>query len=76
MSEKAVVLRRGLLGMQVCVPKDWSDSQIKEFADKSDVAGTTNGWQIRRQGDALLAGASERVVCASREGYVHVMLDC
>lgn len=61
--------------MQVCVPMDWTDEQVKSFADRSNLCGTEHGWGIRRQGSEMLAGADERVMCSSRLGCVHVMLD-
>lgn len=71
----AMVTKRGLLDMQVCVPRAWSDDQIKEFADQHNPCGTELGWHIRRQGDELLGGAGERVGCVSDHAFVHVMLD-
>jgi hypothetical protein len=70
-----VVTRRGGLGMQVCVPHDWSDRQIVDFAELQNPCGTEHGWSIRRAGDPFLAGAPERQVCRGRPGFIHVMLD-
>jgi len=61
--------------MQVCVPEDWNDDQVKDFADLENVCGTTWGWAIRKQGHPNLAGCDERVKCEGREGCVHIMLD-
>lgn len=72
---KPQVTRHGLLDMQVCIPKEWTDEQVVEFANKENPCGTTNGWQIRREGDEALAGCEERVQCGDRENYVHIMLD-
>lgn len=72
---EAEVIRRGILDMQACVPVGWSDEQVKVFADKENLCGTSGGWMIRRQGDAALAGAPERIPCLERAGFVHVMLD-
>lgn len=66
---------RGFLDMQVCVPEDWDDDRVKSFADSENFCGTTNGWFIRREGDKALGDSHERVPCADREGYVHIMLD-
>lgn len=71
----AEVTRRGALDMQVCVPSEWTDDQVKEFADRANLCGTANGWFIRKQGDPGLAGCDERVACKERAGHVHVMLD-
>ena len=70
-----VVTRRAMLSIQVCVPAGWSDAQVIEFTELDSPCGTTNGWQVRKQGDKALQGADERVPCAEREGFVHVMLD-
>lgn len=67
--------RCGVLDCQVCVPADWTDEQVLEFAEHEQPCGTSDGWQIRRAGDAALRGMAERVPCAERDGYVHVMLD-
>jgi hypothetical protein len=71
----AEVTRRGALDMQVCVPAGWTDAEVKEFADRENLCGTDNGWHLRKEGDAALAGDPERVPCASRAGHVHIMLD-
>ncbi len=71
----ATVTKVGALDMQVCVPADWTDDQVTEFANASVLCGTTHGWQIRRQGEPALAGAAERVPCAHHRSHVHIMLD-
>lgn len=71
----AEVTRRGGLDMQVCVPTDWTDDQIKTFAERENPCGTENGWFIRKEGDEALAGQPERVACNDRCGHVHIMLD-
>lgn len=71
----AEVTKTGALDMQVCVPADWTDEQVKTFADTANPCGTTAGWFIRRSGDRALGGDPERQPCAQRQGYVHIMLD-
>jgi hypothetical protein len=61
--------------MQVCIPAEWTDEQVKQFADDANLCGTEGGWMIRKEGDKALAGDPERVRCQSREGFVHLMLD-
>lgn len=73
--ENAEVTKYGVLDMQVCVPKGWSDTQVKEFADKTNECGTENGWYIRKKGNEALAGDPERNPCTKREGFVHIMLE-
>lgn len=72
---RAQVTKIGALDMQVCVPKNWSDKQVIEFAEKENPCGTTAGWGIRREGNKFLNGAKERVECADREEFIHIMLD-
>jgi hypothetical protein len=69
------VTRSGLFDMQVCVPKSWTDEQVLEFAEKENQCGTTNGWQIRKQGSEYLSGCDERVQCSDYEDNYHIMLD-
>ena len=71
----AEVIRHGVLDMQVCVPSEWTDDQVLEFAEQENTCGTSNGWFIRRQGNELLDGADERVPCEDRANHVHIMLD-
>jgi hypothetical protein len=72
---KAEVSKRGVFDMQVCIPEDWDDTQVQEFAESENPCGTTGGWQIRREGSEYLAGSPERANCEDREGFVHIMLD-
>lgn len=69
------VIQIGALDMQVCVPTDWSDEQVIEFANRENPCGTTGGWFIRKKGSKYLQGAPERRQCEERAGYVHIMLD-
>jgi hypothetical protein len=71
----AQVTRFGALDMQVCVPAEWTDEQVKSFADSRNLCGTEHGWQIRREGDKALAGCAERVQCQDDPSFVHIMLD-
>ncbi len=72
----AVVIRTSSLDMQVCVPADWTDAQVKAFADRENPAGLETGWQITRTGDRHLAGDPERNPCLGQLGFVHIMLHC
>lgn len=72
----AYVTKRNALDMQVCVPGDWTDEQVKGFADGSNPSGLTAGWVIRREDDKALADDPERAPCEQRDGHVHIMLDC
>ena len=71
----AEVTRVGILDMQVCVPEDWTDLQVRRFANDQNPCGTENGWHIRREGDPALQGKPERNPCDYRVGHVHIMLD-
>ncbi len=71
---KPEITMRGILDMQVCVPEDWTDEQVKEFADRENLCGTTYGWFIRKDTERL-GGSPERNPCRERKGFVHIMLD-
>ena len=75
LNDGPVISRRGFLDMQVCVPEDWDDEQVRKFLEHDSPCGTTSGWQIRKQGHERLSGFDERVPCAERPGYVHIMLE-
>jgi hypothetical protein len=65
----------GIFDVQVCVPKNTSDKDVIEFAEKKEQCGTTNGWTIRKNGDPKLSGAAERVQCSKNPDNCHIMLD-
>lgn len=73
---EAQVTQKGMLDCQVCVPMDWTDKQVKKFADTNHLSGTENGWFVRKEGAAALAGDPERTPCHNKDGFVHIMLDC
>jgi hypothetical protein len=74
LDKEPTVAKYGSFDCQVCVPVDWTDEQVKAFADKENPSGT-NGWFIRKEGDKALAGQPERNPCTDRAGFVHIMLD-
>lgn len=72
----AEITRYGALDMQVCVPKEFTDEQVVDFANQANMSGTSGGWGIVKAGSKYLAGDPERQPCKSREGHVHIMLQC
>lgn len=64
MSKTPTVTIAKALSVQVCVPEDWSDDQVKEFAEGEYPCGTSHGWSPR----------PDRVRCADGGGMVHVVL--
>lgn len=68
------VIRVAPLDIQVCVPKEWTDKEVKDFADLAHPCGTESGWCITRQGDKHLANDFERNQCAEFLSFCHVML--
>ena len=71
------VTSRRALSMQVCVPSDWSNEKIIEFAEKDYPCGTTGGWSIRTDGEHSLPSAlryQERVACEAKPNFVHIIL--
>jgi len=73
---KPQVTRTTFLSMQVCIPSNWSDNDVMQFANTENPAGTEHGWIIRKQGDPALSGDPERAKCNERAGFVHIVLDC
>lgn len=71
---KPEVTKRAIFDMQVCIPIDWTNEQIKKFADSENPCGTEHGWVITKNGDPILLNDPEKNPCESRVGFVHVML--
>lgn len=71
---RGMVIRRGPLDMQVCVPKNWTEEEIISFAESTNPSGTEAGWHIRQDPD-LLAGDPVRAQCSIHPAFVHVTLD-
>jgi hypothetical protein len=71
----ATVTQRGGLDCQVCVPKEWTDDEVLNFANIANPCGTKQGWVIRKKGDPALAGDPERKMCGDNADNVHIMLD-
>ncbi len=71
----AEVIRRTLFALQVCVPTDWTDEQVIEFAENDNPCGTTNGWSIRRQDSEQLSGDDERVSCEEHTDHIHIIVE-
>lgn len=69
------VRRIALFDMQVCVPADFTDDEVVEFAESENRCGTKAGWAIRRKGCPALGGDMERVPCNESPGKVHIVLD-
>jgi len=74
MNNKPEVVRTCPLDVQVCVPKEWTDEQVTDFANQAYLCGTEAGWQVTKEKDKHLGGDPERVPCKDRMGFVHVML--
>ena len=73
---KPEVVNSRLFDMQVCIPKDWDDSKIIDFAELNNPSNIPkpNGWKIRKD-NKLLQGAPIRINCDTKNNFVHVMLD-
>ena len=70
-----MVTKTRALDMQVCVPAEWTDDEVKRFADERNPSGLDAGWSIRTDAK-LLNGDPVRNPCTQRAGMVHVTLDC
>jgi len=69
--EKGVILREGVLSIQVCVPSKWDDAKVKDFADGAYLCGTTGGWFVTK-----VEGYARRVPCSQCADRVHIVLNC
>lgn len=63
----AMIMRKGVFDVDVCVPAYWDDATVIAFTEREFMCGTASGWKIRREPPV-------RVPCASRDGFVHVVL--
>lgn len=70
------ILRISIFSLQVCVPGSFTDKQVEEFANDAAPTGISSGWGIRKEGEESLKGDPERNPCDTREGCVHIVLDC
>ncbi len=68
-----IIVRAGLLTIQCCVPKEYTDQQIIEFAERHNPCGTQHGWSVRKEGNCF--NSPERVECTKHKENVHVLLD-
>lgn len=65
MSE-AKILREGVFYVQVCIPTDWTDDEIRDFAEQEYPSGTQSGWLIKED--------LGRVPCLESGYKIHVVL--
>lgn len=66
---KPEVLRVGFLQMQVCVPRDYSNEAVEQFANGHTPTGIDSKWTIRFE-------TPVRARCEERTGCVHLVLTC
>lgn len=66
------IVRYSLLNLQVCVPEDYTDEQVEEFANKNMPTGIPSPWKITQASN----GDPVRNPCRERNGCVHILLDC
>lgn len=72
----ATIAREGFLGMQVCVPKEWSDGEVETWVNQERPLNMSGGWTMCKEGDDQLAGDPERVPCHNCDENVHILLGC
>lgn len=65
-TQKPLLLEWGDDKIQVCVPYDWTEEQMIRFAKGMYPTAHENGWKVDR--------SNERVPCAHRPEFVHVLL--
>lgn len=70
------VVRRSLLALQVCVPKDLGNAEIEDQTNSIEPTGIRSGWTIVDDGNDCLAGDPSRVQCHDDPNRVHLVLTC
>jgi hypothetical protein len=70
MNKKPEIVRMGMLFIQVCVPENFSDDQVEEFANSEHGTGIKSKWTIDR------SQVNVRAKCEEREGCTHLVLVC
>lgn len=70
-----LVIRHGVLDMQVCVNMKMKDDEVENFANSVNPAGKELKWKIRTD-PKLLDGDPVRQICAENCNKVHITLDC
>lgn len=63
------IVRTSLLWIQVCVPENFTDSQVEAFANSEHPTGIRSNWTIEQS-------APIRCKCEERAGCVHLVLNC
>ena len=61
--------------MQVCVPKHFTDWEVKDYADEKNPSGTVDGWAIRKASNPRLLNTLEREQCPMHPHHVHIILE-
>lgn len=56
-------------GAELCVPADWTQREIKNYADSNFPSDTQGGWRHRAP------DADSRVICSAIKHHVHILLD-
>ena len=71
---KPCVIKFGRCESQVCVPSEWTDRQIEEFANRVYPQPAGGGWGIRKN-TRLMAAIPLRNLSSAPQGFVRVTLD-
>lgn len=58
------IVRLGVFDFDVCVPADWADEQVEDFAESSYPCSDFGSWKVH----------GDRITCANRDGFVHISL--
>lgn len=70
------VVRSSLLWMQVCVPKDWSEEQITNWANINSPTGISSQWELTTLGHALEHGYERCAQCDRFGSHHHMLMVC
>lgn len=70
--EQPYIVQQDASTLVVCVPDDWTNDEIRTYANVACDRGLSHGWLLRS--DDTENEMEFRIPCCSRESHVHVLL--
>lgn len=71
-THKATIVARWYLSMALCVPVQWTNQQVEQFA--TEVDGRT-GWRVRPDESPIWSDGVRPYPCPTNPGYIHLIVD-
>lgn len=73
---EAAITNQGIMDLQICVPKTFTDDEATAKANELAPTGIESRWTMKHNGHEDLRGCDERVQCSEFKSHVHIMLEC